>query len=98
MKLIDGDNLISRFEKASEILGSDLFPVPYIKQCVQEMPAISSETLAKHGRWEYEHGAWQCSRCAEDNPYGIDFETRKCSNYCPNCGAKMDLEARQDET
>ena len=47
MRLIDGDNLISRFEKASEILGSDLFPVPYIKQCVQKMPAIEPVEIAK---------------------------------------------------
>ena len=43
-------------------------------------------------KWEYEHGAWQCSNCGEDNPYGLDYDTEKFSNYCPRCGAKMDLE------
>lgn len=47
----------------------------------------------KHGKWEYEHGAWQCSNCGKDNPYGIDYDTARFSKYCPNCGAKMDGEA-----
>ena len=29
-------------------------------------------------------GFWLCSLCGEWLPYG--------ANYCPNCGAKMDLE------
>ena len=114
MKLIDGDDLISRFEKASEILGSDLFPLPYIKQCVQEIPAIEpveiskqyikfqrdeiSQTIGyrlvemeeKHGKWietEYKpHVYCKCSLC------GHRERINDKSNYCPNCGAKMDLE------
>lgn len=39
--------------------------------------------------WEFEHGAWQCSECGENNPYGIDYDTLKFSNYCPNCGLPM---------
>ena len=95
MRLIDADDLIARIDKAVQIMDIDSIPVPYIRQCVIEMPAISPETIVKHGRWEYDHGAWQCSQCAEDNPYGIDFEARKFSNYCPNCGAKMDLEENE---
>lgn len=102
MKLIDGDNLISRFEKASEIVGSDLFPVPYIKQCVIEMPAIEPESLVKHGKWYWDLngmdwglGAWKCSECACRNN-NLPMNSRinplrfSGSNYCPNCGAKMD--------
>lgn len=39
--------------------------------------------------WEYEHGAWQCSECGEDNPYGIDYCTVRFSDYCPGCGLPM---------
>ena len=90
MKLIDGDNLISRFEKASEFFGSDLFPVPYIKQCVIEMPTIGIESLMKHGKWietEYKpHVYCKCSLC------GHREKINDKSNYCPNCGAKMGKE------
>jgi len=40
-------------------------------------------------KWEFEHGAWCCSECGEDNPYGIDYSTNKFSRYCPHCGTKM---------
>ncbi len=44
-----------------------------------------------HGRWgEKQGGFWEfaaCSLCGEKTPtVGIT------PNYCPNCGAKMDLE------
>ena len=93
MKLIDGDNLISRFEKASEFFGSDLFPVPYIKQCVIEMPAIEPKSLVVHGRWKQCFEDWrkqiegdECSVCGFQH-YGTSIGHY---NYCPNCGAKMD--------
>lgn len=48
----------------------------------------------RHGRWgKRQGGFWEfaaCSLCGEKTPtVGIT------PNYCPNCGAKMDLE---DET
>lgn len=58
---------------------------------VTEIPVVDVAPV-KHGKWEYEHGAWQCSNCGEDNPYGIDYDTARFSKYCPNCGAKMDGE------
>ena len=45
----------------------------------------------KHGRWIWseENGCWVCSNCemsALNNYRGNSTD----SNYCPNCGAKMD--------
>lgn len=43
-----------------------------------------------HGKWEpiinayRELEGWLCKRCGT--------ETKQKSNYCPSCGAKMDLE------
>lgn len=48
-----------------------------------------------HGEWEYEHGAWQCSECGKENPYGINYETADFSRYCPGCGAKMTVSQEQ---
>lgn len=41
-----------------------------------------------HGEWIIQNGMVVCSECFEPN-----FET----NYCPNCGARMD-ERREDAT
>lgn len=54
-----------------------------------------------HGRWECSEydisDYWRCSACGEDwffeyDPTGDDTKV----NYCPNCGAKMDGERRND--
>ena len=40
----------------------------------------------KHGRWVWVNGWVSCSVCGCEPP----SETNITSNYCPNCGAKMD--------
>lgn len=50
-----------------------------------------------HAEWVYKCGEWVCSHCDGDIPQKANF-CRGCymdtddvfSNYCPNCGAKMD--------
>lgn len=65
--------------------------------CVDDIIGeIDSEPAADvapvmHGEWEYigtdkMGNVFRCSNCA--NRIGLDKET----DYCPNCGAKMDLE------
>lgn len=47
-----------------------------------------------HGRWEPRTdaiGFVRCSVCRDCNIYGEWADGEKWS-YCPNCGAKMDLE------
>ena len=91
MKLIDADDLIARIDKAVQIMDIDSIPVPYIRQCVVETPIIEPESLVKHGKWEKEGcGLRICSICNfEYDHSGMPAEGL---NYCPNCGAKMDLE------
>lgn len=56
-----------------------------------------------HGRWEWfneETGTpftkpegWRCSRCKYELPDDYDDpDCRPMLDYCPNCGAKMDME------
>lgn len=56
---------------------------------IDVQPTVEAEPV-RHGRW-INHG-WSivCSECGED----YAFAKR---NYCPNCGAKMDGEKREDE-
>ena len=46
-------------------------------------PTIDAAPI-RHGRWIDCSNGWMCSECNMDNTYD--------KPYCPNCGAKMDLE------
>lgn len=57
----------------------------------------------RHGQWIYnvESGEYVCSACGEnalsfkkDTLYGLDLYETCLTDYCPNCGARMDEEAR----
>lgn len=63
---------------------------------VRYAPTIEAEPV-KHGRWTENHHVsyddmreekvhWYTYTCSE-----CDFEAMDDSRYCPNCGAKMDL-------
>ena len=57
---------------------------------IEGLPAADVEPV-RHGRWGKKQGGfWEfaaCSLCGEKTPtVGI------IPNFCPNCGAKMDLE------
>ena len=83
-KIQDGLNNLALGHDAIEVLGM-----------IYEMPAADVAPV-RHGRWEARaiprsdpDGDWialeyHCSLCNR-------LEYRK-ENYCPNCGAKMDLE------
>lgn len=53
-----------------------------VKASVKQ-PTIEAEPV-RHGKWEQVEHMVDCSLCGVSS-----FQT---SNYCPNCGAKMDLE------
>lgn len=60
---------------------------------LHHMPAADVEPV-RHGRWLYTssllspfRGVWICSCCSLEDENGC------CYSFCPNCGAKMDLEA-----
>lgn len=62
---------------------------------IMNLPAVDAEPV-KHGKWEFDNHACGyymsgcvCSLCG----YGVMISS---ANYCPNCGAKMDLEAQNE--
>ena len=59
---------------------------------IREIPTIDPKDLIPHGKWEWLAGIACCSGCgkpANGDPYdGVLYIT----DYCPNCGAKMDKE------
>lgn len=48
----------------------------------------------RHGRWEKQRGIHSCSECGMTCPYDVQADVIEywTCNYCPKCGAKMDLE------
>ena len=46
--------------------------------------------IVKHGKWVEKHGTWYCSECDKTGYKG--YIPAKPSDYCPNCGARMDGE------
>ena len=54
------------------------------EQRLKTSPTIEAEPV-RHGRWIFRmNGSCACSECDETFYYEI-------GNYCPNCGAKMDV-------
>ena len=56
------------------------------------LPA-SDVAPVKHGRWiEYRQGRWTYAKCSK-----CETVHDVMTNYCPNCGAKMDGGADDDD-
>lgn len=96
MRLIDADALLERnnaytFFKGARN-GKSLYDAcrTFLVTAVDDAPTIEAEVV-KHGRWKYT-GCFlcECQNCGEI--YSRYANDGKDWNYCPNCGAKMDLE------
>lgn len=66
-----------------------------LQSVINKMPTIDAEPV-KHGHWELldecSNAGVYCSVCHK-KVYKIDYANQKIkSNYCPNCGARMDEE------
>ena len=101
-KLNELDSRLMRGHYADECAG-----VTMANSIVQNVPTADVAPVV-HGRWVYNSngmdwnlGAWQCSvcKCNNNNLPGNDKYNPyifQGSNYCPNCGAKMDEEEYND--
>ena len=91
----------SQEERASKGLGLQYFRPQELQLLLNKIPTIEVEPV-RHGRWvkangmmppEY-HGRKCCSVCgafALSDFYGRE----RLSDFCPNCGAKMDAKEEQ---
>lgn len=99
LDLIDREKLVQEIKSQSNrlclghISTSDI-DVEDIVQLIVDAPTVDAEPV-RHGKWELnEDGKWACSYCeglAVKHPDEPE-KWQALTTYCPNCGAKMDLE------
>ena len=98
-KLIDKDLIIRHLNRC--INDSDSYTpivdatIRAIKCYIEDTPTVDAEPII-HGRWiRKSHWCVSCSYCGK---YTHDYEGEvELYNYCPNCGAKMDGERKENE-
>lgn len=91
-KIIYADDLLVAIRDDHNINGANF---ARIRRHIDAAPAVEAVPVM-HGRWEknekesekHTEAIYFCSVCRNHDAWG---ETEK-TNYCPNCGAKMDLE------
>ena len=95
---LQAENGTTTYRKALNDALHDFFP-----QIISDAPTIDPESLRPHGRWVPDKDTHKCSKCGFGMflNIGYYFLDDKCifsggetfvHNFCPNCGAKMDLE------
>ena len=70
----------------------DVFDIEMMKKMVEKLPA-ADVALVVHSKWEICCDGYYpyCKRCRNE-PQG-----RVMTQFCPNCGAKMDEEVNYDD-
>ena len=93
MRLIDADEVI---KAVNELMIVDKTVMSFVLMNAATVDAVP----VRHGRWEHhwdDHDDWlQCSECG----YGDEGEVgmNQGTNFCPNCGARMDGKGNGNET
>ena len=89
-------------EKLVELLNRFVYDDWYGNDDIAENLIANGVTVARHGQWIYniESGEYVCSACGKnalsfrkDTFYNVDLYETCLTDYCPNCGARMDEEA-----
>ena len=70
--------------------------IEMVLEYAKNIPAADVAPV-RHGRWEKQSGLYSCSECEMTCPYEVQADVIEywASNYCPNCGAKMDGELNE---
>lgn len=89
MRLIDADAL-DMYEALKSYYGDAWRDA---QKEIDNAPTVDAEPV-RHGQWEYVDyggfGNWHCSHCREICITNGDYD------YCPNCGARMDAERKDN--
>ena len=71
-----------------------------LKHLIADFPTIDPESLRERGQWIMQQDTrfdayYTCSNCNEDFYMECGSPADNEYKYCPNCGAKMDLEVQE---
>jgi hypothetical protein len=88
VEVMNGEKFIRASDARKAVLKAD----PKSAYCIDSIPAVDAVEVV-HGRWIHHYhdsgepidDKWYCSECHMCNGH-------RRTLYCPNCGAKMDLE------
>lgn len=87
------DEAMSKYDGYDNCQSKTILGIMEAQDLLYEIPAADVAPV-RHGRWEPRKdvpGFVNCSVCHDCNIYD-DWADGKKWKYCPNCGAKMDLE------
>lgn len=99
MRLINIDKLPVKKLYAADETGTGIVVYAVDVNDIKAAPTIDAVPV-RHGRWKKESGyvcgdyQFFCSFCGEE--FWESGYWPKRAKYCPNCGAKMDLEDKND--
>lgn len=92
------DNLISRQDVKEQMIKYGFHaPDMTVTEFVEDLPSVTPQS--KIGHWILSGGYWRRSECKEKALLKLDRSKGDCkeyipvkSNYCPNCGKRMQQE------
>lgn len=94
MRLIDADRLMAIIKQRDYMLADrtnskdrGMFTLG-IQQAVNEQPTVDAKPVV-HAKWDVDEYGWFCTNCHE---YLKEYEEKFLYKFCPNCGARMDVE------
>ena len=96
------DLFVDAWEGFSNLPEEDKVRVDEISNCIADVfnaPTIDAVEVA-HGYWYEYYGIAICSHCQRMFDHDLKMlqvpSTWKMPNYCPNCGARMDLRTNDE--
>ena len=93
MRLIDADKALEQINEWLDQTGAIPLNTSYhfeLLGCVEDCPTIDAAPVVR-GEWIYEH-EWKCSSCGWAQSHDFNTIPNDILKYCPNCGAKMEVE------
>lgn len=81
-----GDNVIFTVRGGAKLPTAEMRGANKVIDRIKNQPTADVAEV-KHGKWIKDRNCYTCSECGF-----YYFANNSKSNYCPNCGAKMDKE------
>ena len=94
MRLIDADAFSEQYGSYYAEQGTAEEFIGTVDELIAKQPTVEAEPV-RHGRWILERkpdGTPYCLHCSECDPDFVVICNRGATDYCPDCGAKMETD------